>query len=172
MKTSVKSDRARAPQPSVVYHMTNRKNVENILKSGKILADWAGDCFFFKDLKDISTYIVLTGALKGRQYYDKVDGVLKICTAPPLVIEDTVVFALKPRYNTKNWYKEITLKDRYNESDSIVNDRVKAFDDCRIMHHGDMKFKSNPEIIELSSILTAEELQATQEKWKVDVKED
>ena len=69
-------------------------------------------------------------------------------------------------------YVRLSKDDSYNESDSIVNDRVKAFDDCRIMHHGDMKFKSNPEIIELSSILTAEELQATQEKWKVDVKED
>lgn len=150
-----KRDRKKISQPEKVYHMTARGNLESILKDGKILADWAGECFFFKDLKDIPIYINLTGALKGRQYYDQIKGVLTVRTDPPLIISDTVILCLTPRYKDNNWYKEITNPERYNKSqEDIVNE----FDNCRVMYHGDMKFKSSPEIIELSSIMTADTL--------------
>lgn len=133
--------------------MTPRENLESILRDGYIKADWAGECFFFRGLKDIPVYIELTGALHGRKTFDRVtetSPAMQIRTLPPLVPADTVVLCLKPRYTDNKWYREITLQNRYTEKDA---ERVQMFDNCRIMHEGNMKFKDNPAIIELANIL-------------------
>ena len=146
-------------QPKVVYHMTNRANVEKILQDGYIdtMTDYV--CFFFPDLKSIPLYIELSCADEGRKYYD-FDG--KIHTAPPLIHEETVVLKLIPRYiEPMYWYKEVmSVKDHQITSDGELSaddikkarEKIKQFDDCRICHYGNFKFKRDVEILELVDI--------------------
>ena len=194
-------------QPQIVYHMTPRKNLEKILQDGFIdtMTDYV--CFFFPELKYIPFYIELSGADKGRQYYD-FDG--KIHTAPPLIHEETVVLKLIPRYiEPMHWYQEIVkatnekilaracLKNVKTPNQRIFfrcaalkileirqdsceflpcpakkslavghsaiyqtspNDKkaarakIQQFNDCRVCHYGNLKFKRDVDVIELVDI--------------------
>lgn len=140
-------------QPKVVYHMTDRKNLDKILRDGYI--DTATDfiCFFFPDLKSIPIYIRISRADIGRKYYGY-DGLIH--TAPPLIHEETVVLKLTPRYpEPMRWFKEVIS----GEDDSVPEkDKEKAraviqqFNDCRVCHYGNLKFKRDVEVIELTDI--------------------
>lgn len=140
-------------QPQIVYHMTPRKNLEKILQDGFIdtMTDYV--CFFFPELKCIPLYIELSGADKGRQYHDS-DG--KIHIAPPLIHEETVVLKLIPRYiEPMHWYKEVV---KATDDQILADDKQKArariqqFNDCRVCHYGNLKFKRDVEVIELVDI--------------------
>lgn len=140
-------------QPQIVYHMTPRKNLEKILQDGFIdtMTDYV--CFFFPELKYIPFYIELSGADKGRQYYD-FDG--KIHTAPPLIHEETVVLKLIPRYiEPMHWYQEIV---KATNEKILANDKkaarakIQQFNDCRVCHYGNLKFKRDVDVIELVDI--------------------
>lgn len=143
-------------QPKIVYHMTDRKNIPSILKDGKIKsvrengaqADFM--TFFFPSLEEIPVYIELTGADTGRKYYD-FDG--HIHTAPPLNHAETVILKLEPRGRQPlEWYKE-TIND---SNRTFPNDTARQLweymNNSRICHYGAMRFKDNPEIIELATV--------------------
>ena len=146
-------------QPGIVYHMTTRKNIEAILREGKIRAvspdgrtsDYV--TWFFPALEEIPVYIELTGADTGRKYHD-FDG--RIHTAPPLIHSETVVLKLIPRGNqAMEWYKEHPLKNGRNLS-TMTSEEVsilqKYMTEARICHYGAMRFERNPEIIELTEV--------------------
>lgn len=142
-------------QPEKVYHMTDRKNLENIIKDGKIKSKADYMTFFFPSIEDIPIYIELTGADTGRQYWD-FDG--KIHTAPPLNHAETVVLKLAPRGRQKmEWYRETINKTNTpfpNEPATKETARKlwEYMNNARICHYGSMPFEKNPEIIELSEI--------------------
>lgn len=144
--------------PQVVYHMTNRENLDSILRDGKIRsvrgpgekADFV--TYFFPAVEEIPVYIELTGANTGRQYYD-FDGRLRI--APPLVHEETIVLKLRPQgRQDMEWYKEKPAKGVNNSS--LSNDSVEKLQEymsaARVCHYGPMRFQKDPEIIELIEI--------------------
>lgn len=137
-----------AEQPPLIYHMTARDNLEPIINSGKIKTGTDFVCWFFTDLKEIATYIDLTGAIRGRKYYD-FDG--EIHTAPPLIPEDTIVLKMKPQRNEPlTWYRENTAAGATNDESKKL---LLLFDNCRIAHFDDFTFNTNYEILELTDIL-------------------
>lgn len=153
----------RAERPQTVYHMTPRKNLESIIKDGKILTGHDYICWFFEDLAQIPRYIKRTDALKGRTYRDY-DG--RYHTAPPLVPADTVVLKLTPRYSEPlYWYREaIPMKEgeAVDENGEPLTGEAfqgaveawKDFNNMRIAHYDPLKFKQNYEVLELEEILT------------------
>lgn len=163
------------PPPPVVYHMTDRKNLEAILRDGKIKPiarpgqspDYM--TFFFPSLEEIPVYIQLTGADKGREYYD-FDG--RLHTAAPLNHEETVVLELTPRGRQEmEWYKEIMGR---NEKDEATRALCQYMNDARVCHYGAMPFEKSPKIMELSEvdkmpkIKKLEEVKKLQDKVKTD----
>lgn len=151
----------RIDQPDIVYHLTPRKNLESIMSDGRIRTFQDFVCFFFPAVEEIPVYFRITGALHGRQFYGW-DGRIK--TAPPLVPEEHIVLKLIPRYSEPLlWFKEDTT-DRLKMQASRENwteeklqkllQQQTAFDNSRILHYGDMKFKTNKvDVLELSDIL-------------------
>lgn len=143
-------------QPKIVYHMTDRKNIPSILKDGKIKsvrengaqADFM--TFFFPSLEEIPVYIELTGADTGRKYYD-FDG--HIHTAPPLNHAETVILKLEPRGRQPlEWYKEAINDSNRTFPDEATRKLWEYMNNARICHYGEMRFKDNPEIIELATV--------------------
>lgn len=95
----------RISQPDVVYHMTDRQNLESILKDGQIKQFNDFVTYFFLDVRFVSIYCELSEAYHGRQYYGT-DG--RILTAEPVVPENTVVLKLVPRRKEPDkWFREV-----------------------------------------------------------------
>lgn len=152
----------RTEQPKTVYHMTNRANLESIIKDGKIKTGHDYICWFFLSLDQIPRYIKETGALKGRRYHDY-DGHMHI--APPIIPEDTVVLKLTPRYSEPlYWYYEVTKltpettrgedgKPLTGEQFEKACRRWDAFNHMRVCHYDPLKFKQDFEVLELSQVL-------------------
>ena len=137
----------RVQQPAVVYHITDRKNVAGIIQDRRIRVFNDFLCFFFPDEESIPIYLDLSNAYEGRVYFAD-DGMYH--TAPPVVPKDMVVLKLVPRYSEPfTWFKENTAKGVPLGTEKQIHE---LFDQCRICHYGDMKFK-NPEILELTDIL-------------------
>lgn len=142
-------------QPDVVYHMTDRENLNDILNDGKIKSFNDYVTYFFPDTKCIPVYCAITGAFIGRTY-STTDG--KQVTAPPLNIEQTVVLKLIPRRPEKlEWYKEVSKNDVLAKRDGLTKEMEQVtqyFDNARIVHYGDFAFKSDSvEVIELKDIM-------------------
>ena len=141
-------------QPPVVYHMTEKENLESILETGKIKSFNDYLTFFFTDAEQAPLYIQLTGAKRGRPYYNT-DGLLK--TAPPLVVEDMVVLKLIPRKKEKlEWFREV-INEPKSHYESVMTEDVKslmdAFNNCKVCHYGDLQFeREQVEIIELTDV--------------------
>lgn len=142
--------------PEIVYHMTGRENLDNILRDGKIKAGADGNAdfatWFFPALEEIPVYIELTGANTGRKYYD-FDG--RIHEAPPLNHKETVVLKLRPRGRQEmEWYRERPAEGK-NES-SLSNEKVERLQlymsAARVCHYGAMPFEKDPEVLELTEV--------------------
>jgi hypothetical protein len=134
-------------QPPIVYHMTERENLESIMESGKIKSFNDFLTYFLTDAEKAPLYIELTGAMTGRQYYNT-DGIRK--TAPPLIVADMVVLKLIPKRKEKlEWFRE-NIKGTRSEYETIL---WHAFNECSVCHYGDFQFdKEQVEIIELTDI--------------------
>ncbi len=141
-------------QPGVVYHMTDRKNLESILEDRKIRSFNDYLTFFFTNEEQAPLYIELSGALNGRHYYGT-DGMLK--TAPPLIVEDTVVLKLVPKKKEKlEWYREV-IDGTKSGYETVMTPDIQPlwdeFNNCRVAHYGDFQFDMEKvEIIELSDV--------------------
>jgi len=141
-------------QPPVVYHMTEKENLESILESGKIKSFNDFLTFFFTDAEQAPLYIELTGAMRGRLYYST-DGIPK--TAPPLIVKDMVVLKLIPKRKEKlEWFREV-IDETKAGYESVMTEDIKpiwdAFNNCRVCHYSDFQFdREQVEIIELADI--------------------
>ena len=152
----------RVEQPSTVYHMTDRKNLDSILTSRKIISDHDYITWFFTSTDNMLLFAELSNAYVGRKYWDY-DG--KLHTAPPLIPADTVVLKLHPRYSEPlYWYREknkITEENMWEHGGGRdledTRERWEKFDNCRICHYGALKFKDDYELIEYADLLEPEQ---------------
>lgn len=138
------------PQPEFCYHYSTKENIEKILQDGKVRTMGDYMTYFFYTPEDIPKYLDLTGALTtGRKYYD-LDG--KIHKAPPLIPENCAVLKLYPtRKESLTWYEERNQDKAKTEAEKEL---AQMFDAIRVLHYGDFSFKREPEIIELSEIIS------------------
>ena len=82
-------------QPGEVYHYTHRKNLDSILRDGRIRRMGDRECWFCASLEDTLTLMRATVMMEGKPYY-KVGG--SIGRYPKFVPEDYVILRLNPRF--------------------------------------------------------------------------
>ena len=80
-------------RPSEVYHYTHRKNLDSILRDGRIRSMGDRECWFCASLEDTLTLMRATVMSEGKPYY-KVGG--SIGHYPKFVPEDYVILRLTP----------------------------------------------------------------------------
>lgn len=137
--------------PEIVYHMTSRKNAQSIINDGKVKSFGDYVTWFFTDIEHVLAYIYISGADRGRQYYDT-NG--RETTDPPLNHADTVVLKLACRKEPLMWYKEIvnSSKTMYRNMEKTVEKMWEIMCNIRVCHYGDLRFTKVLDVIELTDI--------------------
>ena len=138
-----------AQQPEYCYHYSTKENIKKILQDGKVKQFDDYMTYFFYKLEYIPIYFDLTGAYHGRRAWNT-DGT-KIITYPPIIPKDYAVLKLYPaRKEPLAWYEE---RSRITAKNDTQRELLTLFDSLRICHYGDLSFKRDPEIIELSDVV-------------------
>ena len=134
--------------PLLVYHYTARKNVESILRDGKIKRMGDTESWFCPSLEDAVALMKATVMLEGKPYY-KVGG--SIGHYPKFVPEDFVILELTPRWQSGEWV-------RWNQelppgAPPELVEEANAFSLLKLGFRGDMKFESGPRIVDVAPLL-------------------
>ena len=134
-----------------LYHYTRKENLQSILADSRIRRFNDKECWFCTSLENLLRLMALTVMNEGGLYIG-VNGLPK--RYPPFCPDDYVILKLTPRYQNGEWV-------RWNqEMDSRCSAEQKAlaeeFSNLKIGYCGDLKFKLNPEIIEISEALQME----------------
>lgn len=140
-------ERIAAPNGEL-YHYTQKENVPKILEDGRIRKFKDKECWFCASLEDTIQLMELTIMQEGGLYIDA-NGFPK--RYPKFVPEDYVILKLTPRYLNGDWVRwqqEVPA----NSSQELLH-QAKKFSELKIGYRGDMKFRDNPEIIEMSEAL-------------------
>lgn len=140
-------ERITAPMGEL-YHYTRKENLPSILADGRIPKFKDKECWFCVSLEDTLRLMELTVMNEGGLYIG-VDGLPK--RYPPFRPDDYAILKLTPRYQSGEWV-------RWNqETDSRCSAEQKAlaeeFSSLKIGYRGDLKFRSTPEILEVSEAL-------------------
>lgn len=137
-------------RPSMVYHLTQKGNLDSILDDGVIRRFNDTECWFCESLDKMRAYMAQTVLCEGKPYY-AVGG--QLCRYPKFVPEDYVLLKLTPRGYEDNWY-------RWNQeippgSPRRLVQAAKEFSMLKIGYRGDMAFKE-PEVIDVPKFLAGE----------------
>ena len=133
--------------PKRVYHYTKKENYNSIMHDGKIIASDGLECWFCLSIPDLVSYLELTALNEGK-YYITSDSTVK--TYPKFIPDDYIVLELKPRYSKDFWYyyKDDVLQEDFYKRTIQLN-----FAKLKIGFRGDLEFKSNPKVYEMTEIL-------------------
>lgn len=140
-------------RPEVVYHYTGRKNLESILRDGRIKRMGDRESWFCPSLEDTLTLMQNTVMMEGKPYY-KVGGALGYY--PRFVPEDYVILKLTPRFQNGEWVR--WMQELPPGSPPELLEAARTFSNLKLGFRGDLKFQANPEIIEVAPLLLREEL--------------
>ena len=135
-------------RPGEVYHYTHRKNLDSILRDGRIrrMGDW--ECRVCASLEDTLTLMRATVMIEGKPYY-KVGG--SIGHYPKFVPEDYVILRLTPRYQTGEWVP--WMQETPPGSPPELLKAAEVFSNLKLGFRGDLKFQQNPEVIEVAPLV-------------------
>lgn len=129
--------------PKEVYHYTKKANVESILNDGVILRHNDTECWFSLSLYDMLIYMGYTVMVEGAPYITVGGGVKHF---PKFKPEDFVVLKLEPLHKSMSkWVRWV---------DDIPNNKLpkehrEAVNRARVGYRGNLRFKPNPEILEM-----------------------
>lgn len=139
-------------RPEVVYHYTNRKNLESILRDGRIKRMGDTECWFCPTLEDTLTLMRSTVMIEGKPYY-KVGG--SVGFYPKFVPEDYVILKLTPRWQNGEWVR--WMQELPPSSPSELLEAARVFSNLKLGFRGDLRFYPHPEIIEITPLLMPSE---------------
>lgn len=131
-------------QPGEVYHYTHRKNLDSILRDGRIRRMGDRECWFCASLEDTLTLMRATVMMEGKPYY-KVGG--SIGRYPKFVPEDYVILRLNPRFQKGEWVQ--WMQEMPPGSPPELLKAAETFSNLKLGFRGDLKFQQNPEVIEV-----------------------
>lgn len=131
-----------------LYHYTSRVRLDSILRDGRIRRFSDRECWFCTSLADTLTLMENTVMQEGKSYYG-VEGTLK--RYPAFDPDDYVILKLEPRYQSGEWV-------RWNQemppgSPPELLEIARTFSRLKVGYRGDLKFRENPEIIEVTPLL-------------------
>lgn len=140
-------ERITAP-PEVLYHYTKKDNLPNILADGRIRRFKDKECWFCSSVENTIRLMELTVMNEGGVYID-VNGFPKYY--PVFCPDDYVILKLTPRYQNGEWVK---WKQEVSQTSSQeLIDLAEEFSNLKIGYRGDLKFKSDPQVIQISEAL-------------------
>lgn len=137
-----------ADRPEVVYHYTSRKNLEGILRDGRIRRMGDTECWFCATLEDTLTLMRSTVMIEGKPYF-KVGGALGFY--PKFVPEDYVILKLTLHRQSGEWVR--WMQELPPGSPPELLEAARAFSNLKLGFRGDLTFQVNPEIIEIAPLL-------------------
>ena len=141
----------KARNPTEVYHLTRRENVDSIRAEKQIRRFGDAECWFCRTPADILRYMEYTVLCEGKPYI-VTGGVIK--HYPKFMPEDYVLLKLIPAKWKDKWYQwnqEIPSK-----VPQAVKDQAEEFSRLKVGYRGDLRF-SKMEIIELAQLLTIQQ---------------
>lgn len=137
-----------------VYHYTHRKNLDSILRDGRIRRMGDRECWFCASLEDTLTLMRATVMMEGKPYY-KVGG--SIGRYPKFVPEDYVILRLNPRFQKGEWVQ--WMQEMPPGSPPELLKAAETFSNLKLGFRGDLKFQQNPEVIEVAPLVEAAQTQ-------------
>lgn len=134
-----------------VYHYTNRKNLESLLRDGRIRRMGDTESWFCSSLEDTLELMRATVMIEGKHYY-KVGGALGVY--PKFAPEDYVILKLTPRWQNGEWVR--WMQEVPPDAPPELRETARTFSMLKLGYRGDLKFYPTPEIIEVAPLLAAQ----------------
>lgn len=131
-----------------LYHYTRKENLPGILEDGRIRKFKDKECWFCSSLEDTLRLMELTVMNEGGLYIG-VNGLPM--RYPKFVADDYVILKLTPRYHSHEWVRWNQEMDSHCSAEQ--KSLAEEFSSLKIGYRGDLKFKANPEIMEVSKAL-------------------
>lgn len=138
-------------RPEAVYHYTNRKNLESILRDGRIKRMGDTECWFCSSLEDTLTLMRSTVMIEGKPYY-KLGGAVGFY--PKFVPEDHVILKLSPRWQSGEWVR--WMQELPPGAPPELREAARTFSELKLGFRGDLKFEPYPEVIAVAPLLAAQ----------------
>lgn len=138
--------------PKELYHYTQKANVSQILQDGKIRKFKDSECWFCASIEDTIRLMELTVMVEGGLYIGTNGFAAEY---PKFNADDYVILKLTPRYQNGDWVKwnqELPVG-----SSTELQEFAKEFSNLKLGFRGDLKFKENPEILDLTEVLQMRE---------------
>ncbi len=138
----------RITAPTDEFHYTRKENLRGILADDRIRRFSDKECWFCFSLEDTLRLMELTVMNEGGLYIGMVGLPRRYPRFNP---DDYVILKLTPRYQNGEWvrWNQETGSHCSTEQKAIA----KEFSSLKLGYRGDLKFKPNPEIIEVSEAL-------------------
>ena len=131
-----------------LYHYTKRENIDNILRDGRIRRFGDRECWFCTSLEDTLKLMEKTVMMEGKSYYG-IGGILK--RYPAFVPSEYVILKLEQHYQNGVWVRWNQELPEGSPPDLVEEARI--FSHLKVGFRGELKFKENPEIIEVTVLL-------------------
>lgn len=131
-----------------LYHYTKRENIDTILRDGRIRRFGDRECWFCISLEDTLKLMEKTVMMEGKSYYG-IGGILK--RYPVFVPSEYVILKLEQRYQNGVWVRWNQELPEGSPPDLVEEARI--FSHLKVGFRGELKFKENPEIIEVTVLL-------------------
>ena len=136
------------PPEGPVYHYTKRENLEAILKDERLRRFGDPECWVCGSLEDTLRLMELTVMVEGKLYYGKGGIPMRY---PTFVQEEYVILKIQPRYANGTWV--IWNQELPEHAPKEVKQLAEEFSHIKLGYRGDLRFKNEPEVIEVSELL-------------------
>ena len=133
--------------PSEVYHLTRKRNLDNILADQTIRRFGDTECWFCQSIPDMNRYMEMTVLCEGKPYVD-VDGSIK--RYPKFEPNDYVVLKLTPRDSIDKWYQWNQVVSPFASPE--LKAEAERFSRLKVGFRGNLQFKEC-EVLEMSQVM-------------------
>lgn len=137
--------------PTEVYHLTKKKNLDNILEDQTIRRFGDTECWFCRSIPDMNRYMEMTVLCEGKPYVD-VDGHIK--RYPKFEPDDYVVLRLTPKHEINKWYQWNQVVSPYASPE--VKQQAMEFSKLKVGFRGNLEFK-DCQVLEMAEVMNTTE---------------
>lgn len=144
-----------AKTPKVVYHLTEKKNLEAILRDKTIRRFSDQECWFCESLPKLKHYMEYTVLQEGKLFYG-VGGIPS--HYPKFVPEEYVILKITPKAQNDRWVRWMQEVPSY--VDQAFKDKAAEFSNLKIGYRGNLRF------YEYEVLSVGDALMGDEQVWK------
>lgn len=139
-----------AAPPEIVYHYTQRQNLDQIITDQRIRRMGDTECWFCASLEDTLELMRRTVMREGAPYYG-IGGILRFY--PPFRADDYVILKLQAQYPDRSkWVR--WMQALPSNATRAQMAEAQYFSNLKIGYRGDFRFVKEPQIIEVAPLLS------------------